>query len=311
VLGYMGAYVPHAGQIQPYRHVVPLGFVSAVAGAAFLEHAARSGAFAAIAASPALLGLSCVLALSGVQLFARDALYFLPELMKPVDPLIDGSKSPIAEHGYGRFHPDLGHVSYRTPRGPMFEMGAREVLKWVETNVAPGERILVDAPSFGERLAWRGRVEVLGGFRERNLAHAYANFFRLYPKPVAQPKVQEYLRTYAVRWVLLHHPRPDLEESPFLERMPDVEGRRIYRSRINTDKVLSGGGARVRASTNMIEVWRSDPARDVLLAYHFHEALGCRPDCSIERAAIPISRVGFIRVPAPHPRDFVIWNRYP
>jgi hypothetical protein len=310
VLAYMGAYVPHAGQIQPYRHVVPLGFVSAIAGAAFIEHVVRSGALAAIGASPALLGLTCVLSLAGVQLFAREALYFLPELMKPVQPLIDGSQSPIAEHGYGRFHDDLGHVSYRTPRGRMFEMGASDVVKWVENNVAPGERILVDAPSFGERLAWRGRVEALGGFRERNLEHAYANFFRLYPEPVAQPKVQEYLKTYAVRWVLLHHPRPDLEHSPFLERMPDVEGRRIFRSRVNTNKVLSGGG-HVRGSTNKLEVWRSDPAQDVVLAYHFHEALTCRPTCRVERAAIPISRVGFVRVPAPHPPDFVIWNSYP
>jgi hypothetical protein len=310
VLAYMGAYVPHAGQIQPYRHVIPLGFVSALAGAAFVEHAARSGAFAALAGSPTLLSITLVLALLGVQLLGRDALYFVPEAMKPVDPLIDGSTSPIAEHGYGRFHPELAHVSYRTPRGRLFEMGARNVVKWFEKNVALGERVLVDAPSFGERLAWRGKVEVLGGFRERNIGHAYANFFRLYPAPVEQRKVQAYLSTYAVRWVLLHHARPDLEESPFLERLPDVEGRRIFRSRVNTNKVLSGGG-RVRGSTNKIEVWGSDDKRDVTLSYHFHEALGCQPACRVERAANAISRVGFIRVPAPHPADFVIWNRYP
>jgi hypothetical protein len=30
----------------------------------------------------------------------------------------------------------------------------------------------------------------------------------------------------------------------------------------------------------------------------------------VERARVPLDRVGFIQVPAPHPKDVVIWNSY-
>ena len=70
------------------------------------------------------------------------------------------------------------------------------------------------------------------------------------------------------------------------------------------------GGGRLRARTNRIEVWASEPSEDLVLAYHFHEALRCTPSCRIEREPSSLDRVGFIRVPAPHARDVVIWNSY-
>jgi hypothetical protein len=54
----------------------------------------------------------------------------------------------------------------------------------------------------------------------------------------------------------------------------------------------------------------SDPKQPLLLSYHWHEALRCKPDCQIERAAIDIDRVGFVRIPAPHPAHVVVWNSY-
>jgi hypothetical protein len=33
-------------------------------------------------------------------------------------------------------------------------------------------------------------------------------------------------------------------------------------------------------------------------------------DCKVERAEIDIDRVGFIRVPAPHPKSLTVWNSY-
>lgn len=306
-LAYMGAYIPHAGQVQPYRHVIPLGFISAIVGAAFVESLVKSGALAALAL-PGKLALAAA-AVVAVQLFGRDALYFIPELAPPVRPLIDGSPSPISEHGYGRFHPTTGHVSYRLPRGRLFEVGAHRLQAWIEKHTATGDRVLVDSPSFGERLAWRGDVEVLGGFREKNIAHAYASFFRAFPEPASDEQVTEYLATYAVRWVVLHAPRPDLERSPWLELAAEVEGRRIYRNKEAVTPIRQGGG-RLRARTNRIEVWGSDPAQDLVLAYHFHEMLRCEPGCRVVREPVPIDRVGFIRVPAPHPRDLVLWNSY-
>jgi hypothetical protein len=307
-LSYMGAYIPHAGQIQPYRHVLPLGFVSAVAGAAFVEHAFTSGALSA-AALPARLSLAA-LGLLAFQLLVRDALYFMPELLPPVQPMIDGSRTPITEHGYGRIHDEVGHVSYRFPRGPWMQYGAHSLVQWIEKNTAMGDRVLIDGPPYGERVAWRNDVEVLGGFRERNVAHAYANFFRAFPEPVSDETVTDYLAAYAVRWVIVHGPRrPDLERSPWLELQHEESGRRIYRNRVAVSQIRKGGG-RLRARTNRIEVWGSDPNQELVLAYHFHEMLRCHPDCRIERLPSPISRIGFIRVPAPHPRDLVIWNGY-
>ena len=57
-------------------------------------------------------------------------------------------------------------------------------------------------------------------------------------------------------------------------------------------------------------VTATDPNRDVVLRYHWMETLRCSPDCTIVREPVEGDRVGFMRVPAPHPRDFVIENSY-
>jgi len=306
-LSYMGPYIPHAGQIQPYRHVLPLGFVSAIAGAAFVEQIVVSRAFSSLVLA-GRLGL-VALALIAAQLLGRDMMYFMPELVPPVRPLIDGSKSPITEHGYGRVHSSTSHFSYRLPRARLFETSEQRVVAWLQQHTNAGDRILVDTPAFGERLAWRSDLEVLGGFREKNIAHAYANFFRAFPQRTTDDKITEYLATYGVRWVLLNGPRPDLERSPWLTLAAEVEGRRILRNRVAVTPVRQGGG-RVRARTNRIEVWGSAPAQDLVLAYHFHEMLRCAPACTVKLEPSELDRVGFIRIPAPHPRDLVIWNSY-
>jgi len=308
-LSYFGPYIPHAGQVQPYRHVVPLGYVSAIAAAAAVEHVFASGALAAAAASVRWV-LGAAVLLVG-QLLARDALYFLPEYVPPVRPAIDGAKSPITEHGYGWMDEDKkhAHVPYRLPRAEYYQHGVRELVSWLEKNTQTGDRVLIDSPPLGERLAWRSDLEVLGGFRQKNIEHAYSNFFRLFENPVSDELVTDYLSAYAVRWVVLHHARPDLERSPWLEQVEDLGGLRIYRNRVAVSQLRQGKG-RLRARTNRIEVWASDPAEDLVLSYHFHEMLRCHPDCRIQREPNKLSRVGFIRVPAASPREFVIWNGY-
>jgi hypothetical protein len=121
--------------------------------------------------------------------------------------------------------------------------------------------------------------------------------------------VTGFLTTYAVRWVVLFAPRSDLERSPWLTLVEKTDAWRVYRNRVAVTPIRQGGG-RLRARTNRIEVWQSDPSQDAVLAYHFHESLRCTPDCRVVREADPLSQVGFIRVPAPHPRDFVVWNSY-
>ena len=87
-----------------------------------------------------------------------------------------------------------------------------------------------------------------------------------------------------------------------------VDGFRIYRVQANF-RLMKGRG-KVRASVNRLEVTDSKKNKDVVLRYHWMETLRCTPDCTIEREAVEGDRVGFIRVPAPHPRDFVIENAY-
>jgi hypothetical protein len=99
-------------------------------------------------------------------------------------------------------------------------------------------------------------------------------------------------------------------------RVPDVlrvaavvVGHTVYRAVTPLDRMLRGGGT-VRASENRIEVRASDPTLPAVVAYHWHEALRCTPNCRVEREHSDIDRVGFIRVPAPHPSNFVVWNSY-
>jgi hypothetical protein len=73
--------------------------------------------------------------------------------------------------------------------------------------------------------------------------------------------------------------------------------------------VLSGAGS-VRARTNRLFVSGAEPTRDVVLSYHHHEQLVCEPGCRVERQAMRFDDVGFVRVPAPHPREFVVRLQY-
>jgi hypothetical protein len=256
-------------------------------------------------------GLFVVLLLSAGQHLGRDVIYFLPELVPEVTPLINGLPPPVSAYGYGRVVPDHAHPAYAIPRSSYYDVGADRVVEWVKQNVKPGERVLCDYGVLGERLAWATEAEVLGGFRERNIAHAYANFFRRFgDEPAPRAIVEQYLWTFAVRYVILHELRPDLELLPeLLEPVANLAGPRIYRVKLDTRPILKGGGV-LRARTNRIEVRGSDPNETLLLSYHYHEALRCTPDCKVERKAVPLDEVGFISVPAPHPANLVVYNGY-
>jgi hypothetical protein len=183
--------------------------------------------------------------------------------------------------------------------------------EWIRQQAQPGERVLIEDTHLGEHVAWRSGLEVLGGFRHRNIAHSYANFFRHFERePATRAQLHDYLRTYAVRWIVASGPRTDFESAgDLLAKVGVIEGRHVYRSRLSADKVLSGGGT-VRARTNRIEVRGSSPNEALVLSYHFHEQLACAPGCAVERAPSAFDPVGLIRVPAPHPGDLVVTLEY-
>lgn len=306
-VAYLGGFVPGMQQTQPYRQITPAMLLSTLPAAAFVS---RIYARRALAESPRALriALGVVGAVLAIQFASNQVLYFFPDSIREPTPL--AVRQPfVSKAGFPWRSDRPSQMLYRVPHSNDLEYGAQTVVRWLENNVPRGSRMLVEGSVMGERLAWRSGFEVLGGFFERNLKHVDANYFRGHRGlPVVPAEFAHYLRTFGVEWVVKD--RKDFEGlSDLLQRKAIVSGRYIYRTKITSDRVLEGGGA-TRASANRIEVTGSTPSVPLLLAYHWHEALRCRPDCRVERARIDIDRVGFIRVPAPHPSDVVIWNSY-
>lgn len=303
-LGYLGSYLPGGPQIQPYRHVMPLTLLACIGAADFVRYLVVSSALAEL--RPALVTLLAMLAIGLVQRLAGDALYFLPGLLPRIAPLIDGSEPPLEANGY----PHMDAI-YRIP-SPLDDVARRrEVASWIAQNLPSGARVLIEDPHLGEHVAWSCDVEVLGGFRYRNIAHAYANFYRGYEKRlVDKATLEDYLRTYAVEWVITDYRRKDFEQARgLLELKGQLEKRYVYRTRIPVSKALTAGGE-VDGSTNRIIVRGSRGDEPALLSYHFHEQLVCEPSCQVERAPTPFDAVGLIRIPAPHPENMTLWLQY-
>jgi hypothetical protein len=305
---YLGEFIPGMQQTQPYRQITPAMLLTCLPAAAFVT---SPGLASVLGGAPGLLR-ALLLALGFAltqQLVATQVLYFLPEFVPRPKQHPDGARSPLS--GYGHIsHRDLpDHLRYAVPHdGKLLEAGYEQCIRWFEANAKPGERVLVQAPLLGERLAWRTKLEVLGGFFERNMKHVDANYFREHQTYVGTPdQFAIYLGTYAVRWVV--GDRPEFRRAHELLQPIDVPGCRVYRTMLPADRVLSGGGT-IRASENRLDVRGSDPQRALVVSYHWHEALRCKPECRVERAQLPSDRVGLIRVPAPHPADVVIWNSY-
>jgi hypothetical protein len=309
VLAYLGALVPGAAQIQPYRHVIPLCFMLTLPAGYFVaQWATRDAARQASGTTRAVLVIAASIA---VQHLVSDALYFMPTLMPKLAKMPDETVSPLSPYGFPNLlPPDTPLFVYRIPGLAVLQQSIEEVEDWLVPRVAPGDRVLIDDPAFGERMAWRMPFEIIGGFRQRNLAHSHANLFRDEGKYWSPAALADYLRTFAISWVITYVPRKDFEAaSKDLRLMTVVHGFRIYRTQFPVSKVVGGAG-KVLARTNRIEVLASDPNAPLLLSYHYHESLRCKPNCRVERGTVALDRVGLIKVPAPHPADLVIWNSY-
>ena len=304
VLGYFGSWLPGAPQMQPYRYVLPLSLLACVGAAGFVKSLA-TGATGAPRLALRLRSLVLILGLGTVQHLAGDISYFLSDALPVVRPMIDNTPAPLAMTG----HPPT--LPYRIPQLVEKAMRIPEMSDWVGANTKPGARVLVDNTHLGERLAWRSRVEVIGGFRHRNIAHSYANFFRRFENvKVDHDALARYLRTYAIDWVILAQPRPEFAQADdLLESLGTIELYSVYKARASTSKVLGGPGV-VEAGTNRIVVTGSDANKPVSLSYHYHEQLICEPSCRVEREEIEFDPVGLIRVPAPHAPNFVVRLEY-
>ena len=311
LLTYFGVYLPGGAQTQPYRNAMPLALFGTLPAASFLETlwAQRR----VIANHPSFVLAGWVAAAVIVQHVLVQALYFFPRALPEPKPGYDGSPSPLSKYGHMAFPqaPQLATFHYGLPHEIPLAGVVDQAVVWVQQNVPKGARVLVEHGGLGERLAREAGVEVMGGFVERNLAHAEANFFRVFKgRTAGHEELAQYLKLYNIGWVITQQPRADVDAAPdLLAPLPQVLGFRVYRTRSQVSALIRGRG-KVRASMNLIEVKATLPRDDLLLSYHFHEALRCEPNCRILREAVTPGRVGLIRVPAPHPPDFKIINRY-
>jgi hypothetical protein len=305
-IAYAGSLLHVLAQIQPYRMIVPSQMLSAIPAAFYL---CEVGPDALRELRPATRVVLFVLALLAVQNLASQVLYFMPNALPAVEDLPDGSKSPFTRYGFLTRLDGPDHTTYSVPHDPYVEPGYAQTLEWLETNVAKRSRLLVQGGNLGERLAWATSFEVVGGFVERNILHAYANYFRRYPtEPPTQAVLDAYLHTYSIDYVVAA-PQEVFDQSQALRIVADVGNYRVYRTVRPTGRVLVGRGV-VSARTNIIDVADTDPDRPLVLSYHFHEALRCTPNCKVERETRTMDSVGLIRVPAPHPRKIRIYNAY-
>lgn len=298
-MGYFAGITPLAN-IQPYRHVGPLGYVALVPAAALVEAAVCRHWLRRLArgARLTLAGLGVALAL----LLGRDAMYFTSRIL-PTPQVLPGGQR-VFFNALGIIAP--AHYEYG-------DWNRDDLAAWVEQHDDGQGRFLVEGWTWGEHLTWQTDAQILGGFIWRNLEHSWANFFRRRPQGIAtHEELARYLQDWGVRWVIVSTPpehAPWWDKIPILERVVYFDPFRIYRVRISTSLFARGSG-RVHAQTNRIDVTGTDPREDLVLRYHWLGTLRCQPDCRVERQREAPTRVGFIRIPAPHPADFRIVNTY-
>jgi hypothetical protein len=310
VVAYMGGYSLVLSQIQPYRAVLPAMYLTLIPAAELIARFVRQGVFKGLPpAAKALFAIGLAALSAGL---VRDALYFLPNALPNPQLTQDDELANIA------VNPDFAVVDGAKGRqmefrhGPAFE-DFGQIADWLMENDKGTGRVLVEWWILGEHLAWKTNSQILGGFLEINLQHSAANLFRRDKGgDIGEEALQKYFEDYAVEWVILSRPHLAIEKKygHLLEPIGYIPPlNRIYKTKIEPSFLARNRGT-VKASLNRIEVTGTDPNEDAVLRYHFHETLVCKPNCTLKMEPLEDNPVGFIRVPAPHPADFVIENSY-
>jgi hypothetical protein len=297
---YLGGYTPVA-QIQPYRHALPLGFALLIPAGWWLAETLRARPWRNLQTGQRALAL--LLVLLAVQHLARDVFYFFAPSLPDRQIMEGGREVPMGA---------LGHAltpAYRYEDQNQWE----GLIAWVAKHDDGQARFLVQEQVLGEYLMARTKAQIIGGFLVINIEHSDANWFRRegIEPPYDAEQMRRYFETYAVRHVIVQKqgmsPWWDQQKDLFA-RAGFVDGMVIYR--VIPKVSLIDGKGKVSARINRIEVIGTDPNRDVVVRYHWMETLRCSPDCTIVREPVDGDRVGFMRVPAPHPRNFLIENSY-
>ena len=315
---YLGSYVWLTKQVQPYRFILPAIFLTVIPGASFLARAIRSESLRKLP-RPAYVVMGIMLFVT-VPALARDVLYFFPAFLPSLKPLHEVMPVPTGDQKvFGKDLPGAGFHKQMDFRHEPHYQDMNDVTRFLIENDDGQGRVLVEWYVLGEHLAWRTRSQILGGFHERNLMHTVADLFRRDEDgDLPTEELRRYFEDYAVKWVIMTSTKKLEDNSDLIEPLggiPPYDDKGIPRHRVYKTKVpvsfFAVNDGRVEASMNRLEVTGTRPDEDVVLRYHWLETLVCEDDaCVVEREPIEHDPVGFIRVPAPHPSDFVIVNGY-
>jgi len=305
VVTYLGGYLHVTQQVQPYRFAAPMIFMALIPAGHLVERIAASGALRDLPRAARLLG--AVVILVAAPRLVRDVGYFIPDMVPQTAALEDEKPRVTDMIGFG----NIGYPEHKEFRhGPIAD-DLVDVARWLERHNEGLGRVAVEDWTLGEFLAWRTKTPVLGGFRLKNLEHSAANFFRAYPIGDPPPGVlRRYLETYAVRYVIASVTYKRFYDAPALLRKRTEIGYHVIFESLLPVSYFQENGGEVEQSLNRLSVKGTDPGMDVVLRFHWHEKLVCEPGCAIVREPVVGNPVGFIRVPAGHPADFEIVNRY-
>ncbi|MBN1652150.1 MAG: hypothetical protein JXA30_00060 [Deltaproteobacteria bacterium] len=298
LLSYGGGHFSWTAQIQPYRYGYPAYLLATMPAASLVDIIISHRIFQQFprSACAALF----ILLIPTVQHLSGEILYFFPHQL-PKARNVGGN---ITVTGYPM------HLSYVHRR---WHPTDDYLAEWIDANNSGNGRFLVSMISEGEKLFWRTSAEIIGGFPYRNLEHAYANIFRprrVEDEIVSERKFAEYLDAYAIEWIVVsasdtfYHSMSNL-----LTLVGHAYGYNAYRYKKETSLFQKGSGE-IFASLNRIEVSETDPNQEIVIRYQWIHTLVCEPACSIEREINAFSKVGFIKIPAPHPAHFTIRNAY-
>ncbi|MCC6644384.1 MAG: hypothetical protein IT374_02290 [Polyangiaceae bacterium] len=303
-IAYVGGVTPLLRQVQPYRFILPLVMLAAVlAGGAIDELCGPVWQAVRERGAPGLALLAS--SLLGAPRLARDVQYFVPQLVPTHDkplPLPPPNVSGPLELGLPGWPKPFDFRHTPDDKAPLLE-------RFITAHDDGRSRWLLEWWMSGEQAAGRTRAQVLGGFREINLAHSDANFFRVHEdgKPIDPEAFRRYAEAFNVGWVGLVLPYPSVEERrDLLEPVVGPPGARWYRVRLAPSWIVGGGPGVVTAVADRITV-RGSAGGSLVLKYHYLETLRCRPGCTLRRVPSPLTRVGFIGVDGA-PADFEIYN---
>ena len=311
---YLGGYVWLTKQIQPYRFVLPAIYLTVVPAAWFIAETARSGAFARLPRL-AWAGLG-IIAFVAVPALARDVLYYFPDALPSQSPMFEVMPAPFGNHKDVPV-PMRGWHKQMSLRPDTHFHDMNDVSRFVNEHDKGDGRILVEWYVLAEHLAWRTRGQILGGFMRNEAQYSSYLFGRDPEGLLPADELKRYFEDYAVKWVIITHDKRLERRRDLLEPLGgfppyDKDGlplHRVYKTKVKVSYFAENDG-HVGIDYNTLEVRGTDPARDVVLRFHYLETLACEPGCTLRREPLAGDPVGFIRIPAPHPAAFTVYNSY-